>query len=328
FLVHISSPGGSAPEADQIANYLQRLQSQVEVIAVGEGLVASAASKIFLTIDRRAKGNESFRLMIHNPWGGVEGDADYIEKYADEVRQIEKEYEKFYEDRLQLDADTLSDLMANETYIDGEKLSTFNIINHTLQEESQQIYAILKNEKPMTNEDRNFLQSAFDEIKSFFKKAEITALTIMTNEGAELTFPGEMPVEGDSVAAPDGTYTFNFAEKSWTARVEGNTLVELTEVEPEVPENSEMDALRAENEQLKQQLESVQASHNEDVENMKTEVLALKQYVETHKEIQSKEQPEAKPEQKFEEPAVDPIKERLQQAREKVNALKTTKKLK
>lgn len=330
FIVEISSPGGSSIEADQIADFLDRLQDKAEVIGVGRGLIASAASKIFLTLHRRAKGSDDLSVMIHNPWGGVEGDADWIEKYADEVRKVEKDYEKFYVDRLGLDEKTISDLMANETYIDGDDLNTFNIINHTLMEEKEKIYAIVKptkNEKNMTEQDKTFFTEILGEIKNFFKPANIKAVAIMTNEGVELNFPGDAPVVGDTIQAPDGTYTFSFDDANWTAVIENNTLTSLTEVETEAPaENEELDALKAENENLKQQLQSVTSQHTTEVEELKKNVMAMKEYVDTHKQVQTTADIESSVDQKFEQPIQDPIMARLEAAKkksEKINKFKT-----
>jgi ATP-dependent protease ClpP protease subunit len=319
FIVHISSPGGNHDEAENIGSYLDRLQQRIEVIAIGEGIVASAASKIFLTLNRRSAG-PNFQLMIHNPWGGVEGDAKYISDYADVVGKIEKEYEKFYATKFNIDEQTLSALMDSETYINAEQAKQFGLINYEYAENQPQIIFALKPnpkiDKPMTEQDKNWIQKAFDEIKAFMKP--VVAVAIMTNEGQELNFPGDAPVEGASVTAPDGSYTFTFAEKNWVGVVENNVLTSLTEVEPEAPAgDQEMEALKAENEKLKQQLEGVTAM-------LKTELEPLRAYVQAHKQIQSTHVPVTEP-AKFQEPKVDPIEARLIAAREKVNKLKTTK---
>ena len=140
YIVHISSPGGNVAEADRIADYLNRLQAQTEVIALGEGLVASAASKIFLTINKR-DAKEGFQLMLHNPHGIADGDARQIEEYLMQVKAAEKSYENFYSEKLSIDKQTLSDLMDSELYIDYEKSKQLSIINYTLAEEPQIIFA-------------------------------------------------------------------------------------------------------------------------------------------------------------------------------------------
>jgi ATP-dependent protease ClpP protease subunit len=324
FVVHISSPGGNHDESENISSYLDRLQQRIEVIAIGEGVVASAASKIFLSINKRSAG-DNFQLMIHNPWGGVEGDSKYIAEYADIVGKIEKEYEKFYSSKFNIDEQTLSALMDSETYINTEDAKKFGLINYEYSESTPQIVFALKtnpkNEEKMTSEDKNWLQQTFDEIKAFMKATPVKALLIMSNEGQELNFPGDEPKEGDTVTAMDGTYTFMYAEKNWTATIENNVVTSLTEVEPVAPEaepNAELEALKAENELLKQQVSDVTAM-------LKTELEPLRAYVQAHKEVQSQHEPETKAPANFEEPKVDPIEARLQAAREKVNKLRTNK---
>ena len=319
FIVHIASPGGNAYEADRIADYLDRLQDRIEVIALGEGLVASAASKIFLTIRKRdAKHGTDFQLMLHNPNGYVDGDASQIEEYLTHVKAVEKAYESFYSEKLSIDKQTLSDLMDSELYIDYEKAKQLSIINYTLAEEPQIIFAYnlqnnttnLKNSNTMDEKTKTWFQTIFAEIKSHMAKNTINALVIMTKEGKEIVFPGDTPTKGDKVEAPDGTYNFDFKDRQWSIEVAAGVVVSVTESAP-LPAGDELDILKAENEALKKELAELKTSQNAIVEEMKAEVETLAAYVKTQKTIQSKAQPDSTA-PKFESPKLSALQAEIQ----------------
>ena len=312
YIVHISSPGGNVAEADRIADYLNRLQLQTEVIALGEGLVASAASKIFLTINKR-DAKEGFMLMLHNPHGMAGGDARQIEEYLTHVKAAEKSYENFYSEKLSIDRQTLSDLMDSELYIDYDRAKQIGVINYTLIEEPQIIFAYnslntkqltnkttLKTLAPMDETTKNWFQNIFAEIKTLMSKNNIQALTIMTKEGKEIVFPGDTPTKGDKVDAPDGTYNFDFKDRQWVIEVAGSVVVSVTEAAPE-PVTDDIEVLKAENEALKKELEELKAAQTATVSEMKAEVENLAAYVKRHKDIQSQAQPVTTA-PKFEEP--------------------------
>ena len=322
YIVHISSPGGNVAEADRIADYLNRLQAQTEVIALGEGLVASAASKIFLTINKR-DAKEGFQLMLHNPHGVAGGDARQIEEYLTHVKAAEKSYENFYSEKLSIDRQTLSDLMDGELYIDYARAKQIGVINYTLIEEPQIIFAYnsqntkqitdkttLKNITPMDETTKNWFQNIFAEIKTLMSKNNIQALNIMTKEGKEIVFPGDTPTKGDKVEAPDGTYNFDFKDRQWVIEVAAGVVVSVTEAAP-LPAGDELEVLKAENEALKKELAELKTSQNAIVEEMKAEVETLAAYVKTQKTIQSKAQPDSTA-PKFESPKLSALQAEIQ----------------
>ena len=315
YIVHLSSPGGNVAEADRIADYLDRLQAKTEVIAVGDGLVASAASKIFLTIQKR-DAKQGFQLMLHNPHGIADGDARQIEEYLMQVKAAEKAYENFYSEKLSIDSQTLSDLMDSELYIDYDKAKQLGILNFTLTDEPIIIFAHttdknnLKNLNTMDEKTKTWFQTIFAEIKSHMAKNTINALVIMTKEGKEIAFPGDTPTKGDKVDAPDGLYNFDFKDRQWSIEVAAGVVVSVTESAP-LPAGDELDILKAENEALKKELAELKTSQNAIVEEMKAEVETLAAYVKTQKTIQSKAQPDSTA-PKFESPKLSALQAEIQ----------------
>lgn len=88
----IDSPGGLATEGASMAAEVER-HGQVE--ALGQGVVASAATLPFLAA-RRGVLHSACMFMIHDPQGFVVGNATTMRKWADDMDAIGSVYADFY----------------------------------------------------------------------------------------------------------------------------------------------------------------------------------------------------------------------------------------
>lgn len=78
--LHINSPGGEIFEAIAIKNVLRAHSARI--VAVVDGLAASAASFLAVTADETLMGQNT-QLMIHDGWGICVGPAEDMRKTAD-----------------------------------------------------------------------------------------------------------------------------------------------------------------------------------------------------------------------------------------------------
>lgn len=108
----INSPGGDVVEGFAMYDYLRSLG--VKITTKGVGRVASIATVIFLAGDDRQIA-ENTEFMIHNPWTFAEGDADSLEKSAEQLREIENKIASFYAGIIGAKEADLLALMAEET---------------------------------------------------------------------------------------------------------------------------------------------------------------------------------------------------------------------
>ena len=84
--VHIHSMGGDVNEGFAIYDALTN--SGKKVTTVVDGNCFSIATVIFMAGSTRQMSKNA-QFMIHNPWGGAFGDAEEIQKYADQVKDAE-----------------------------------------------------------------------------------------------------------------------------------------------------------------------------------------------------------------------------------------------
>ena len=85
--VYINSPGGSVTAGLAIYDTMQFVKCDVATYCVGQ---ASSMGAILLAAGRKGKRHAlpNSRIMIHQPWGGVQGAAEDIARHAKEILKM------------------------------------------------------------------------------------------------------------------------------------------------------------------------------------------------------------------------------------------------
>ena len=88
--IYINSPGGSVYAGLGIYDTMQYISSEVSTICTG---MAASMAAVLLVAGERGKrfGLRHSRVMIHQPLGGVQGQASDIEITAREIKKIKDE---------------------------------------------------------------------------------------------------------------------------------------------------------------------------------------------------------------------------------------------
>jgi ATP-dependent Clp protease protease subunit len=87
--LYINSPGGSVTAGLAIYDTMQYLHSDVQTICMGQ---AASMAALLLCSGKEGKRSilPSARVMIHQPWGGVEGQSTDISIHAREITRLKK----------------------------------------------------------------------------------------------------------------------------------------------------------------------------------------------------------------------------------------------
>lgn len=117
--VQIESYGGYVDEGHSIANYLKSLKRNITTISMRQ--LASIAVSIYLTGTQRLIGANHEGIIIHNPFGAIEGDADELKKYSEEVQAEEDAISKEYAKATGIDASVIDSLLKSETKLGAQK---------------------------------------------------------------------------------------------------------------------------------------------------------------------------------------------------------------
>ena len=111
--IHINSGGGDVFAGFTIYNMISRHKAHKTVYI--DGLAASIASLIAMAGDEIIMPANSM-MMIHNSWAAIAGNANDLREMADELEKVDGLLRDTYVSKTGLDAETIADMMANETW--------------------------------------------------------------------------------------------------------------------------------------------------------------------------------------------------------------------
>jgi len=114
--VRIDSPGGDVFAGFNIYNQLAQHDGKVTIYV--DGAAASAASIIAMAGDEVYLPETSV-LMIHDPWTMAVGDSADMKKTAELLDAIKDAIIPAYVNKTGLDAEQISDMMSEETWLTG-----------------------------------------------------------------------------------------------------------------------------------------------------------------------------------------------------------------
>ena len=112
--VYINSYGGEVAEGLAIYSALKRHKAKVKTFC--DGFAASIASVIFSAGDERIMSNASL-LFIHNAWSYASGDANAMNKEAEDLAKITQASIEAYKEVVNLSEEKLKELMDAETWL-------------------------------------------------------------------------------------------------------------------------------------------------------------------------------------------------------------------
>ena len=277
-IVHINSMGGDVYEGFAMHDVIRATGKKI--ITQAEGLVASIATVVFLAGDER-RITENSQLMIHNPWGFAGGNADDVQKYADQLRKEEDRLAEFYASKTGQPVEVLKAMMNEETYLNADEAISKGFAT----EKVTQLKAVaLINKFNMTEKELNDKieekgNSILSKIKAFFKKQGlIQALVLKTADDKNLDFGEDIQEAGDIQVGTPVTVDGAPAEGEFTMP-DGTIYVcsggKVTEIKAPAADPEPEDAVAKENETLKAQLKEAQdalASVKSDLEAFKAQI--------------------------------------------------------
>ena len=201
-LINISSSGGSIIEgmaiSEMIALYAGKTTTR------GIGIVASAATIILMAGKRKEMTKNSF-FMMHNSWGGVEGNVFELEKTIELLRMFDEQMAAIYTAQLESKGkliggskektlEEIKKMMAAETWLTADQALEMGFIDIIIEEKDdehhiyEETYAMIRAEAKFKNIPNQILNSMQVEKKTFLQqlaqmfgfKAEITENEVET----------------------------------------------------------------------------------------------------------------------------------------------------
>ena len=226
-LINISSSGGSIIEgmaiSEMIALYSGRTTTR------GIGIVASAATIILMAGKRKEMTKNSF-FMMHNSWGGVEGNVFELEKTIELLRMFDEQMAAIYTAQLESKGkliggskektlEEVKKMMAAETWLTADEALEMGFIDMIVEEKEQsnpiyeETFAMIRAEAKFKNIPNKIKNSMQVEKKTFLQqlaamfgfKAEITeneveAAPVVEEKAEEPVIEAKEEVKSDDKA--------------------------------------------------------------------------------------------------------------------------------
>ena len=129
--LYINSPGGVVTAGLAIYDTMNYIRPDVSTLCFGQ-----AASMGSFLLTAGAKGKRyclpNARVMIHQPWGGFQGQASDIEIHAREILEIRARLNKIYAERTGQPLDTIEKAIDRDNFMTSEAAKEFGLIDEVV----------------------------------------------------------------------------------------------------------------------------------------------------------------------------------------------------
>jgi len=129
--LYINSPGGSVTAGLAIYDTMQYLRSDVQTICMGQ-----AASMAALLLAGGKEGKRyilpSARVMIHQPWGGVEGQATDISIHAKEIGRLKKLTIDIFVEHTHKSLEQVSKDVERDFFLSADDAVSYGIVDNVM----------------------------------------------------------------------------------------------------------------------------------------------------------------------------------------------------
>jgi ATP-dependent Clp protease protease subunit len=129
--VYINSPGGSVTAGLAIYDTMQYIRPDVSTICIG---MAASMAAVLLAGGAKAKRSAlpNARIMIHQPWGGVQGTASDISIQAEEILKTKKRINEILATHTGRTAEQLQKDTDRDYYLSAEEAKSYGIVDNLM----------------------------------------------------------------------------------------------------------------------------------------------------------------------------------------------------
>jgi ATP-dependent Clp protease, protease subunit len=130
--LYINSPGGSVTAGLAIYDTIQYLKSNTQTICIGQA--ASMAALILAAgTDKKRFALPSSRVIIHQPWGGAQGQARDIGIQSKEIIRLKKLTINYFSRHTGKDPDQVAGDMERDFFMSAEDAVAYGVVDSILE---------------------------------------------------------------------------------------------------------------------------------------------------------------------------------------------------
>ncbi|MEL3907619.1 MAG: ATP-dependent Clp endopeptidase proteolytic subunit ClpP [Treponemataceae bacterium] len=129
--LYINSPGGSVTAGLAIYDTMQHIRPDIQTICLGQ-----AASMAAVLLAGGAKGKRfalpSSRVLIHQPWGGVQGQASDISIHAKEIIRLKKLIIKYFAASTEKTEEQVAKDLERDYFMSAQEACEYGIVDQVM----------------------------------------------------------------------------------------------------------------------------------------------------------------------------------------------------
>ena len=130
--IYINTPGGSVTSGLAIYDTMQFVKPTVNTYCVGQATSMGAVLLAAGTPGRRYALPHA-RIMIHQPWGGVQGAAADISIQAQEILRLRAKLEEILAKHTKQSIDTIKKDSDRDYFMSSEEAKTYGIVDEVIE---------------------------------------------------------------------------------------------------------------------------------------------------------------------------------------------------
>lgn len=129
--LYINSPGGAVNAGLAIYDTMQFIKPDVSTVVIGQ---AASMGALLLTGGAAGKRHAlpHSRMMIHQPWGGFQGQASDIDIHAQEILDLKKRLNKLLVQHTGQDDETIARDTDRDYFMGGEQAVEYGLIDSVI----------------------------------------------------------------------------------------------------------------------------------------------------------------------------------------------------
>ncbi|MCF7955917.1 MAG: ATP-dependent Clp protease proteolytic subunit [Phycisphaerae bacterium] len=134
--LYINSPGGSVDDTMAIYDTIRFINSSVSTYCIGK---AQSGAAIILAAGTEGKRHAlpHAKIMLHQPWGGVTGQASDIKIQAEEIIKAKKMLNEILSKHTGLTPEQIAEETERDKYMTAEEALKYGLIDEVLKEEPE-----------------------------------------------------------------------------------------------------------------------------------------------------------------------------------------------
>ncbi len=129
--LYINSPGGSVLAGIAIYDTMQYIKPDVQTMCLGQ---AASMAALLLACGTHGKrfSLPSSRILIHQPWGGVSGQAADIGRQAREILRLKKMLINYFVTHTGRDEAKIAEDLERDTFLSAEEAREYGLVDEVL----------------------------------------------------------------------------------------------------------------------------------------------------------------------------------------------------